>query len=388
MKTLHPLMSVALGTLVLSGLWWPCRGQEENGQITVSNAAFFLSPSGDDANPGTRAEPFRTLERARDAVRGLRKGGKNGDITVILRGGTYRIERTVVFGLQDSAPDDARTRFAAFPGETPVLSGATPVRGWKRLKRMPGHLPEEARGNVWVADVRTILERKVPQEPSAPPEAVEPEVGELLINGDFSNGLKSWEIYAANRETEKLVTEVQSTDAGRAVELRVIAGRDGHHLQFRQAVDVSKGAEYVWRFTLSADAETIVPVHLLQGSPPHQTVIHADVKAGPEPRLCEFRGVAPETLSCVASFQVGGNVGRRIRIQGVSLTGPRPLNTHSRRPFFETAGRFFTLFEGADRLPRARSRGFRQTNSAAGWHAGSHHDLHCPPGILRRPGRC
>ena len=31
--------------------------------------SFFVSPDGDDAHPGTKAQPFKTLEAARDAVR-------------------------------------------------------------------------------------------------------------------------------------------------------------------------------------------------------------------------------------------------------------------------------------------------------------------------------
>lgn len=32
-------------------------------------AEFFVSPSGNDTNPGTEAKPFATLERGRDAAR-------------------------------------------------------------------------------------------------------------------------------------------------------------------------------------------------------------------------------------------------------------------------------------------------------------------------------
>src|SRR6266481_9215796 len=44
-------------------------------------AEFCIATDGSDANPGTRAKPFATLERARDAIRELKQNGalpKNG----------------------------------------------------------------------------------------------------------------------------------------------------------------------------------------------------------------------------------------------------------------------------------------------------------------------
>ena len=39
-------------------------------------AEFYVAPSGDDHAQGTREQPFASLERARDAVRQLKKGGQ------------------------------------------------------------------------------------------------------------------------------------------------------------------------------------------------------------------------------------------------------------------------------------------------------------------------
>ena len=38
-------------------------------------AEFHVAPGGNDANPGTKAKPFATLERARDASRTALKAG-------------------------------------------------------------------------------------------------------------------------------------------------------------------------------------------------------------------------------------------------------------------------------------------------------------------------
>src|ERR1019366_964376 len=39
----------------------------------VSRASLWVSPHGDDANPGTEDRPLRTIARARDVVRTLNK---------------------------------------------------------------------------------------------------------------------------------------------------------------------------------------------------------------------------------------------------------------------------------------------------------------------------
>ncbi|RIQ18964.1 right-handed parallel beta-helix repeat-containing protein [Jiangella rhizosphaerae] len=91
--------------------------------------AFYVAPDGDDANAGTLEAPFRTLERARDAVREI-NSNMSGDIHVYLRGGSYPIESTVEFGPEDSGTDGHRVIYSAFENETPVLETGTEITGW------------------------------------------------------------------------------------------------------------------------------------------------------------------------------------------------------------------------------------------------------------------
>ncbi len=90
---------------------------------------FFVSPNGNDENPGIEARPFRTIEKARDAVRAI-NAGMTGDIAVVLRGGTYPIARTLAFGPEDSGTGGHNVVYKAFEGETPILSGGKAVTGW------------------------------------------------------------------------------------------------------------------------------------------------------------------------------------------------------------------------------------------------------------------
>lgn len=58
----------------------------------VAHAAvsFYVSPTGDDSNPGTEAATFQSIARAQTAVRPL-TATMTRDLTVVLRGGLYQL---------------------------------------------------------------------------------------------------------------------------------------------------------------------------------------------------------------------------------------------------------------------------------------------------------
>lgn len=126
----------------------------------VMKADFYVSTKGSDTWSGRLAEPnaqgtdgpFATLDRARVAVRDLKKT-KSNNIHVYIREGVYRLNETVVFGLEDSGVGEAIITYAAYPGEKPVFSSGKEIKNWKKVNReLPG-LPEAAVGNVYEADV-------------------------------------------------------------------------------------------------------------------------------------------------------------------------------------------------------------------------------------------
>jgi len=121
---------------------------------------YYVAPNGSDDNPGTKDKPYATLEKARDEVRKKLKSGVKKDINVILRGGHYYLKKTLVFGLQDSAPEGHYVTYMAFPGEEPIISSGKKITGWKKLEEFPKELPKVAHGKVWVADVPETKEGK------------------------------------------------------------------------------------------------------------------------------------------------------------------------------------------------------------------------------------
>lgn len=133
-------------------------------------AEFFVSPDGDDNWSGRLPEPkrdctdgpFATLEQAQKAVRRLKGRSRlKQPVRVVLRGGTFFLKSPLAFALRDSGhseTDDApgprlhaqdnSVTWAAYPGETAIISGGRRITGWKR-ERLNGK-------TVWVADLPEV----------------------------------------------------------------------------------------------------------------------------------------------------------------------------------------------------------------------------------------
>lgn len=128
----------------------------------AEQAIYYVSPEGSDNNPGTISEPFKTITKARDVVRTINKN-MTGDILVYLRGGNYNITSTVTFSVQDSGTNGYRIYYQAYPGETPVLNGATKVTGWTQHKgdiyKATLNRPTKLR-NLYVNDKRASMTKK------------------------------------------------------------------------------------------------------------------------------------------------------------------------------------------------------------------------------------
>ncbi|HTY57211.1 MAG TPA: hypothetical protein VMF59_00280, partial [Bacteroidota bacterium] len=131
--------------------------------LTAEAGEFFISPTGSDRNPGTRQRPFLTLERARDAVRALKKesgGSAKERISVWLAAGTYPLARTFEIGPGESGSPAYPVTYAAMPGARVRLSGGVTipppvfhrVRDAGALRR----LPDSSKPFVMEADLRSL----------------------------------------------------------------------------------------------------------------------------------------------------------------------------------------------------------------------------------------
>ena len=97
----------------------------------VVGREFFVAPGGNDANAGTQAAPFATLEKAQAAVRAVKAAGlpANG-VAVTLRGGTYWRSSQLRLTSADSGTADRPVIWRAYPGETVRLNGGKRITGW------------------------------------------------------------------------------------------------------------------------------------------------------------------------------------------------------------------------------------------------------------------
>ncbi|MCX7044803.1 MAG: right-handed parallel beta-helix repeat-containing protein [Candidatus Sumerlaeota bacterium] len=110
---------------------------------------FFVAPTGDDKNPGTQAKPFATLERARDAVRELKKAGPLKEaVNVRLAGGVYPMSHEVKFGPEDSGSAACPITYSAEGPEAAVLEGGRRITGWRQGQNglWQASIPEVAAG--------------------------------------------------------------------------------------------------------------------------------------------------------------------------------------------------------------------------------------------------
>jgi hypothetical protein len=127
--------------------------------LSATAAEIWVSPKGNNSNPGTKDKPLADLGIALRKAREMRRLGDpsiKGGISIMLRGGVYRLEEPIVVRPEDSGTAESPTVIKAAAGEEPILSGGIQVKGWQKVPGTVSGLPAVARGQVWVADAPVI----------------------------------------------------------------------------------------------------------------------------------------------------------------------------------------------------------------------------------------
>jgi hypothetical protein len=122
-KVLSVLMAISFVFSMLIGVQPSLTASAADIQQT-----YYVSPSATGGGTGTIDSPF-TLSEAQTAVRAI-DTAMTGDIYVYLRGGTYYLEDELDFTTADSGTNGHTVYYAAYQGETPVISGGQQVTGW------------------------------------------------------------------------------------------------------------------------------------------------------------------------------------------------------------------------------------------------------------------
>lgn len=130
-------MTILSQVLALSAAGFATLLSAQDAPSSQIGTIFYVSPAGNDAWPGTKSSPegadgpFRTIERARDAVRALPKAGRNQPVRIQIRGGIYPLTRTLTFTPEDSGTEAGPVIYEAYGNEKPILCGGRRLTGWK-----------------------------------------------------------------------------------------------------------------------------------------------------------------------------------------------------------------------------------------------------------------
>ncbi|MBP7050550.1 MAG: right-handed parallel beta-helix repeat-containing protein [Phycisphaerae bacterium] len=123
---------------------------------------FHVAPAAGDDGDGSRARPFRSVEKARDAVRALRRsqGSKlpRGGVKIVIAGGSYLVEHPLALASQDSGTEESPVVYEAETGQTPVFHGGVRVVGWKPVadSKQRERLDPSVRDRVLEADLKAL----------------------------------------------------------------------------------------------------------------------------------------------------------------------------------------------------------------------------------------
>jgi hypothetical protein len=112
--------------------------------LSAFSAEIYVSPKGNDQNPGTQISPKASLHGAIREARELRrllKVGKDEPVRILMAGGIYNLYEPIFIRPEDSGTETSPTIVEAVSGENVTLSSGIQINGWKK------------EGKFWVADV-------------------------------------------------------------------------------------------------------------------------------------------------------------------------------------------------------------------------------------------
>ncbi len=100
-----------------------CRTEAEEDN---SKQLIWVSPSGNDINPGTKERPLKTPQAAKKRAGELLKTSEKG-VEVLFREGEYRFAESLKFTAADSGKDDSPVVYKAYNGEKVEFKGSVQI---------------------------------------------------------------------------------------------------------------------------------------------------------------------------------------------------------------------------------------------------------------------
>lgn len=100
----------------------------------ASSQTLYISPIGDDRNPGTKAQPMASLEGARDRLREIRKQKVQTDtVWVKIEGGTYYLQHPFLLSPMDSGTDRSPVIYTGDETDRPLFCGGKEAGTFEKL---------------------------------------------------------------------------------------------------------------------------------------------------------------------------------------------------------------------------------------------------------------
>ena len=93
---------------------------------------IYVSPKGNDNNPGSKKLPLQTIHQANNKAVEMLEKGEEKDVTVWLADGIFRVTEPLVFESLKTTSINTKISFKAEKGSNPVISGGIEISGWEK----------------------------------------------------------------------------------------------------------------------------------------------------------------------------------------------------------------------------------------------------------------
>ncbi len=131
-------------------------------ELPMPGKVFYVAPNGSDTADGSQRKPFRTLERARDAVRSLKQSRAGelprGGVRIVIGGGEYPWEQTLRLTSEDSGTTSMPIVYQVEPGRTAVFRGGVRITAWRPISeaKIRDKLDVKIRDRVLETDLKAL----------------------------------------------------------------------------------------------------------------------------------------------------------------------------------------------------------------------------------------
>lgn len=104
--------------------------------VSAQNKTIFIAPDGNDAHLGTIDKPIKTIQKAQAMIaeKGERLSG-NDTLFVVLREGTYRLLKGLVFTKEHTGTKNNPVIFKSYKDEKAIVSGGRTLSKFKALSK-------------------------------------------------------------------------------------------------------------------------------------------------------------------------------------------------------------------------------------------------------------